>query len=288
MARGVFFAGLLATLGLLALLAGASSGAPKPGGTADLALTKSDSPDPVSAGAPLTYTIQVTNLGPEDAGNVVVTDDLPNQVTFVSAGSTQGSCGVSANKRKVTCSLGTVAVPVGPAYTPTGATVTINVLAPTKSGTITNTASVDRDQKDPKKGNNTARATTRVVAPAVPTCRGRQATIVGTPLGDLLGGTAGNDVIFAWSGDDRIFSGGGRDLICAGTGNDVANAGSSSDTVLAGRGADLVLGRGGGDELRGGRGPDRIRGGRGADLLAGGLGRDRCFGGPGPDVFRSC
>jgi uncharacterized repeat protein (TIGR01451 family) len=267
---------------------GASSGAPKANGTADLSITKADSPDPVAAGAPLVYTLQVTNNGPEDASNVVVTDNLPNQVTFVSAASTQGTCSVSANKRKVTCSLGTVAVPVAPVYLPTTATVTINVLAPAKSGSITNTASVDRDQKDPKKGNNTARATTRVTAPAVPTCRGRKATIVGTPGPDLLGGTAGRDVIFAWAGSDRIFSAGGRDLICAGTGDDLANGGPSSDTVLAGRGADLVLGRGGSDELRGGRGRDRIRGGRGADLLAGGPGIDRCSGGPGPDVFRSC
>ena len=188
MARRVFIVGLFAMLGLLALLAGASSGAPKPGGTADLALTKSDSPDPVSAGAPLTYTIQVTNNGPEDAGNVVVTDDLPNQVTFVSAGSTQGSCGVSANKRKVTCSLGTVAVPVGPAYTPTGATVTINVLAPTKSGTIPTRPRSTGTRKTRKKAI-TPPARPRVWSlSAVPTCRGRQATIVGTPSGTCWAG----------------------------------------------------------------------------------------------------
>jgi uncharacterized repeat protein (TIGR01451 family) len=288
MARALFFAGLLATLGLMALFHEASSGAPKPGGTADLSLSKSDSPDPVSAGTPLIYTIQVTNNGPEDAGNVVVTDNLPNKVTFVSAQTTQGSCGLSANKRKVTCSLGTIAVPTGPVYNPTNATVTINVLAPAKAGTVTNTASVDRDQKDPKKGNNSARTSTRVVAPSVPTCRGRRATIVGTAGADVLGGTAGPDVIFAWTGSDAIFPGGDRDLVCAGPGDDFTNSGPQPDTVLAGRGADRVVGRAGGDELRGGRGRDRIRGGRGADLIAGGLGIDRCFGGPGPDVFRSC
>ena len=288
MIRGGLATALLAMLGLFALLAGASSGAPTPGGTADLSLTKSDSPDPVSVGAPLTYTIQVTNNGPDDAGNVVVTDNLPNTVTFVSAVSSQGSCGVSANKRKVTCSLGTVAVPVAPAYNPTAATVTIHVLAPSKTGSISNTASVDRDQKDPKKGNNSARTSTRVVGPPTPSCRGNRATIVGTGLADVLGGTAGNDVIFAGAGNDQIFSGGGRDLVCAGTGADLANSGARSDTVLAGPGPDRVLGRGGGDELRGGRGRDRIRGGRGADLLAGGRGIDLCFGGPGPDVFRSC
>jgi uncharacterized repeat protein (TIGR01451 family) len=286
MARALILAGVLATLALLALLGGGTSGAQT--NTADLLLSKTDSPDPVATGAPLTYTIQVTNGGPDDATHVVVTDNLPNGLTFVSAETTQGSCGVSANKRKVTCSLGTVAVPAGPAYNPTTATVTIHVLAPTKAGKITNAASVDRDQKDPRKGNNSDRTTTRVIAPAVPTCRGRRATIVGTAGPDVLGGTAGRDVIFAWTGSDAIFSGGGRDLICAGPGNDFVNSGPRPDTVLGGPGADRVVGRGGGDELRGARGGDRLRGGRGGDLLAGGRGRDRCFGGPGPDVFRSC
>jgi uncharacterized repeat protein (TIGR01451 family) len=281
----------LAVLGLLTVLAGGSSGAPKPAPTeaADLSITKSDSPDPVSAGASLTYTIQVSNAGPSTATGVVVTDNLPNGITFVSAQATQGSCTVSSNKKKVTCALGTLAVNgPGPQYNPTPVGVTINVLAPSKAGSITNTASVNRDQKDPKSGNNTASATTRVVAAPTPTCHGRKATIVGTAGPDLLTGTAGNDVIFAWSGNDRVYSLGGRDVICGGTGNDLIRSGGRGDTVLAGPGADRVFGGAGGDDLRGGAGPDRLNGGGGADLLAGGPGRDRCFGGPGADALRSC
>ena len=85
---------------------------------------------------------------------------------------------MSSNRQKVTCALGTLAVAVGPQYTPV--TVTIRVLAPSKGGkggTISNTASVDSDMKDPKKGNNSATATTRVItAPAV-TCQGHPATV---------------------------------------------------------------------------------------------------------------
>src|SRR5262249_12989574 len=154
--------------------------------TADLSITKTDSPDPVAVGTALTYRIQVSNAGPARATGVVVTDNLPNGVTFVSAQSTQGSCTVSSNKKRVTCAIGSLDAagpgPVynpGPVYSPTGAGVTINVLAPHKPGTITNSASVNRDQKDPKRGNNTARATTRVMAPSTPKCRGHRATIVG-------------------------------------------------------------------------------------------------------------
>jgi uncharacterized repeat protein (TIGR01451 family) len=293
-------AGLLAAFSLT-LLAGASHGAPAPG-AADLSVVKTDSPDPVTAGAALTYSIQVRNAGPDPATNVVVTDTLPKGVTFVSANSTQGSCAVSSNKRTVTCKLGTVGVnatpgpgysPAGPVYLPGGVQITIQVLAPGKAGRITNAAKVTSDLNDPRSGNNSDSATTRVLkatAPKAtgPTCRGRRATVVGTVRADLLTGTGGRDVILARAGRDRVFTYGGRDLVCAGRGSDVVRSGARGDKVFGGPGADRLFGGRGGDALRGGGGPDSIRGGRGADLLAGGGGSDRCFGGPGGDVFRSC
>jgi uncharacterized repeat protein (TIGR01451 family) len=279
----------LAVLGLLALFGGASQGASAP--SADLSLTKTDSPDPVATGAPLTYSIKVANAGPDAATNVVVTDNLPQGVSFVSAESTQGSCAAVADKKKaqkVNCALGTLASSAGPQYNANPVAITIRVLAPQKAGTISNTASVAGDPKDPNKGNNSATATTQVIKAPVPTCGGVAATIVGTPGADVLTGSAGNDVVLAGASNDRIFTFGGKDLICAGAGSDLVKAGARSDEVRAGPGADRIFGGGGSDALRGGRGPDRIRGGRGADLLVGGPGRDRCFGGPGRDLIRSC
>jgi uncharacterized repeat protein (TIGR01451 family) len=49
---------------------------------ADLELTKSDDPEPVVAGATLTYTLVFTNHGPGVARSVVVTDTLSEDVTF--------------------------------------------------------------------------------------------------------------------------------------------------------------------------------------------------------------
>jgi len=46
---------------------------------ADLMLTMSASRDPVTAGGLLSYTLEVTNNGPDNAQNVVVTDILPTQ-----------------------------------------------------------------------------------------------------------------------------------------------------------------------------------------------------------------
>lgn len=290
---GIAAAGALAIFGLLTLLAGPSRGAPAPKVSADLSLTKSNSPDPVTTGGALAYSIQVTNTGPDAATNVIVTDNLPKGVSFVSAVSTQGSCSVKgkSNGQALTCALGTLSSSAGPAVynaTATPVTITIRVLAPQKAGTVSNTASVTSDLRDPNSKNNSATATTRVIQGTGPTCGGHRATIVGTPGADVLVGSARNDVILARGGNDRIFSFGGSDLICAGAGNDLVKSGAGPDKVFGGPGADRLFGGGGADVLRGGRGPDLLRGGRGPDLLVGGPGNDRCFGGPGRDTLRSC
>jgi uncharacterized repeat protein (TIGR01451 family) len=112
--------------------------------SADMSVTKSDSPDPVQEGQPLTYTLDVANAGPSDAQNVVVTDPLPAGVSYVSATPSQGSCSQAAGV--VTCSLGTVGVGATP-------TIAIDVTAGS-AGTISNTASVSSDTSDPSSGDN--------------------------------------------------------------------------------------------------------------------------------------
>ena len=67
--------------------------------SADLALTKGDSPDPALAGELITYALSASNSGPADAAGVTLTDTLPAGVTFVSATPTQGSCSEAAGDR---------------------------------------------------------------------------------------------------------------------------------------------------------------------------------------------
>lgn len=271
----------LAATGALAL---ATTGAAAPTGSADLKITKTDSPDPVGVGATLTYTITVENLGPVAATGVTVTDNLPKGVDFASATSTLGSC--TRQGRKVTCVLGSLPAPTINYGSPP--TVKIAVL-PRHPGTITNTASVKGDQKDKVSANNSASATTHVIGTTrVATCRGVPATITGTPGNDVLAGTGGPDVIVAKGGADRINSGAGRDLICAGGGNDYVSSGTAKDRVFGGRGRDRLLGRGGPDLLKGQAGNDVIKGGRGGDRIRGGRGFDRCRGGAGRDSIRGC
>jgi uncharacterized repeat protein (TIGR01451 family) len=115
----------------------------------NLSVTKTDSPDPVTIGNKLRYTVTATNNGPLDATDVVVTDTLPPEVTFMSASST---CAEKAGT--VTCALGTLA---------TGQTATITIDSrPTVAGIISNTAVVRASEPDPNPDNNRATETTTV------------------------------------------------------------------------------------------------------------------------------
>jgi len=273
------FVAVAAGAGLVAATTGVGEAGASVADPADLALTKSDSPDPVVEDVALTYTIQVENAGPDPATNVEVNDDLPSQIDFVSATPSAGNCDI--NGKKVTCSLGTIA-------SGGSATVTIQV-TPKKAGQLTNTASVASDVADPQTANNEDSETTTVTAaPQAATCKKKEPTITGTNASETLTGTSGNDVILALGGDDSLGGAGGKDLICAGDGNDTVNSGSGNDLVKGQGGGDIVKGGSGGDTLRGSSGSDTLRGNAGNDLLAGGKGRDGCKGGRGRDVLRSC
>jgi uncharacterized repeat protein (TIGR01451 family) len=128
-------------------------------GQADLSITKSDSPDPVIAGNPLTYTIVVTNHGPSTATAVQVSDTLPFGTTFVSGVDGNGTtvCAL-VQSSTVVCDLGTM-----PPNTSKTVLLTVKVAASLPPGTIlSNTVSVSSATPDPIPGNNTATETTTV------------------------------------------------------------------------------------------------------------------------------
>lgn len=117
--------------------------------SADLAVSMTDSPDPVKIGAKLTYNITVTNSGPSNASDVTLTDTLPANTIFVSVTESQGSCSGTST---VTCNLGSIA---------SGASANVEiVIRPKSTGTISNSASVSSSVADPNSTNNSATATT--------------------------------------------------------------------------------------------------------------------------------
>jgi uncharacterized repeat protein (TIGR01451 family) len=126
--------------------------------TADLSITKSDSPDPVLAGSNLTYTLTVANNGPGDATSVTVTDTLPTGVTFVSAMPSQGTCSPGP---VVTCDLGNLANGASALVT-----IDVTVDSTTACGSSrTNTAVVQGNESDPDSNNNIGSTNTTVSCP---------------------------------------------------------------------------------------------------------------------------
>ncbi len=121
---------------------------------ANLLVTKTDSPDPVVIGNPLTYTVRVTNTGPSPATGVFLTDTLPSGVTFVAA-----TPGCTFSSGTLTCALGTL-------NAGDGALITLTVTAPATPAVITNTVTAQASPFDPNLANNTANAPT-VVADAL-------------------------------------------------------------------------------------------------------------------------
>ena len=117
-------------------------------------------------------------------------------------------------------------------------------------------------------------------------CRGREATIIGSPDDDVILGTDGDDVIVGTDGDDVIRAGAGDDLVCAGAGDDSVFGGTGADELWGGTGADTIRGNKGADTIRGGAGADDIRGGTGADDIRGDKGADTLLGGAGADDIR--
>lgn len=119
----------------------------------DLSLSKTDSPDPVAAGAQLAYTLTVQNPSTAAATDVVVTDTLPAGTTLVSTtGCNEDPAGVP------TCTI--PSIPGGGS-----AVVTIVVtVSPAASGTLTNTATLAASAANLDPSNDTAIAETTVIA----------------------------------------------------------------------------------------------------------------------------
>ena len=127
---------------------------------ADVAITKTASPDPVEQGTNLTYTLQVTNNGPATAQGVTVTDPIPGEVTYASVATSQGTCTYTVSTTTVSCSLGNLSVG-------SLVVITINVNANTFSSSTlsTNTATVSATTGDPNLSNNTASFASTIAAP---------------------------------------------------------------------------------------------------------------------------
>jgi len=174
---GVLGTGLLPGMSFanVATLSGVASGVPLTSGVpvtstdsatvtgygADLAVGKQASRDPVVAGERLTYTVTITNQGPFDSSDILLTDTLPAEAIFVSASPGCSAVGGShgAGYTAVTCTLGFLANQATAAFT-------MAVTTPVTTGQITNTVVVTGTTPDFDLANSTAVESTRVSAAA--------------------------------------------------------------------------------------------------------------------------
>jgi uncharacterized repeat protein (TIGR01451 family) len=125
----------------------------------DLAVTQTDSLDPLAIGDDLTYEIRIINHGPAAATGVTVSDLLPSIALLRSATPSQGTC--SQEKGIVTCQIGNLAA---------AAEATIRIAVTMGQGedqarVVTNIVEVSGNQADPEPANNTSREATTINLP---------------------------------------------------------------------------------------------------------------------------
>jgi uncharacterized repeat protein (TIGR01451 family) len=134
-------------------------------GQADLAITKTGTPNPVLAGNNITYTITVKNNGPAAAANVTMTDTLPANTTVVSIAAVPPAgwiCPAPSGGTQ-TCTNPSVA---------SGATTTFTLILKVTAGTapgtvILNSANIaSSTTTDPTNANNTATSSATVASPS--------------------------------------------------------------------------------------------------------------------------
>ncbi|GAB4579344.1 MAG: hypothetical protein Fur0022_20820 [Anaerolineales bacterium] len=121
-------------------------------GQANIAVSITESGDPVTIGEDLIYTLTVENGGSQTATGIELINTIPENTLFVSATPSQGTC--SENTGIVTCSLGTIT---------NGNNATVDLLlAPFTTGTATNDVIVSSNEIDTNSTNNVDTETTTI------------------------------------------------------------------------------------------------------------------------------
>jgi uncharacterized repeat protein (TIGR01451 family) len=98
----------------------------------------------VAKGGKITYSVKVSNYGPERAGGIVLSDPLPAHTKLISAVTPQGSCAATT---LLTCNLGALRV---------GATAVVTIKLKSQQRKVTNIASVSSYAIQSNAGNDSA------------------------------------------------------------------------------------------------------------------------------------
>ena len=145
----------LACVVVIAMLAvGLSADLAVAQGAADLQIAKIADKRTVKIGETVTYTITLTNLGPDVATDIVFGDPIPDQLNLVSStcGNVSAFCTVASLDRGASVTLAVVATPIA------------NLAHSERR--VTNSAFIEESSStDPNTANDVASVTIRVVGP---------------------------------------------------------------------------------------------------------------------------
>jgi uncharacterized repeat protein (TIGR01451 family) len=119
----------------------------------NLKITQTDTPDPVKPDNELTYTLNIENIGKEDASLIQVEDTLPKDVEFISA--TGSNC--SEKDNKVVCDFQSLKAGE------TAQEIIIKVKVSSNANkTLTNTVTVTASEKETDDSDNTSTEETNI------------------------------------------------------------------------------------------------------------------------------
>ena len=258
---------LLAAANALAIVAALVSSAMAAPQAANLSLAGSSPSVATAITRGFSYTLTVTNLGPDSANGTTVSGTLPTGLVLSSATSTSGNCTISSG---LSCKVGKLDA--------TKTATIVLVIKATVAGTKHAAFTASTSSTDPVTANN-GNTLTAVVAPC---------TLTGTSGNDVLVGTAATDVICGMGGDDVINGLGANDILRGGAGNDTLYGKAGKDTLFGGEGRDRLYGGGNIDAFYGQGGADWLYS-RDAlkELVSGGSGTDRGRIDRGLDIRRS-
>jgi uncharacterized repeat protein (TIGR01451 family) len=167
---------------------------------AELSIAVGSSPDPVGSGGTLTYTVDISNAGPQAGPDGIVTLTLPSNSSFVSGNGVGWTCAPGVGT--VTCTTPSVGLGAAPS-------LAVTLTAPPGPATATSTVSVSSSAADPAPANNSVEVTTTVAASASEADAGGGGNAGPLDsdrdgLSDIIEHAIGTDALDADSDDDGV------------------------------------------------------------------------------------